>query len=477
MSIRVLTLIAAFVLGQTGLAQAQAAPASVETSDETPIASTAHRLVLGGKTLQYTARTGRLPIRDPATGAVHGWMYFVAYSRPSKTPRPVTFIWNGGPGANSTLLHFEAFGPRRLDGETLRDNAETLLTDTDLVFVDPIGTGFSRAAQPEYQREFYSTLGDIASVSQFVETYQRRFVAKDAPVFLAGESYGVWRAAGVAEALEKAGRKVAGVMLISGGVPVGQTVPREVTTALYTPSRAAAATVLGKANADPKAVQAWALNVYAPALARRDALEPAERAAVIADLARYTGLQAEQIDPKTLALTNRQYLAALLKPQVLNTFDMRKIGPDADGAARVAVIGGYLRDELGYHTKLPYAGLEPDPADTSKSVGSRWNYDQGDNSPASMAAAMAGEGPPGGAQPWVRRAIALDPKLRVFVAAGLYDSLNSCSANDYLLGHMEPKLAEAFTVRCYAGGHMMYRDTAARMRLSADVIAFIKASR
>jgi hypothetical protein len=265
-------------------------------------------------------------------------------------------------------------------------------------------------------------------------------------------------------------------MLISGGVPIGQSVPREVTTALYTPSRAAAATVLGKADADPQAVKTWALDVYAPALARRDALEPAERAAITADLARFTGLQPDQIDPKTLALTNRQYLAALVKPKVLNTFDMRRIGPDTDDDGRGAVIGQYLRAELGYHTSLPYAGLEPDPENTIKSVGSRWNYDQGDNSPASMAAAMAGEGPPGGAQPWVRRAIALDPKLRVFVAAGLYDSLNSCSANDYLLDHMDPALTPSFTVRCYEGGHMMYRDAAARMKLSADVVAFIKAA-
>jgi carboxypeptidase C (cathepsin A) len=471
-SIRTLALTAALLAGQAGLAQAQV---GAKVAAE-PIATTSRSLKLGGATVAYTTRAGRLPIKDPASGEVRGWMYFAAYSRPSKTPRPLTFIWNGGPGANSTLLHLEAFGPRRLTADGLVDNTESLLTASDLVFVDPIGTGFSRPAKPEYGADFYNTLGDIASVTQFVQTYQARFGAKAAPTFLAGESYGVWRAAGVAEALEKAGRKVAGVMLISGGVPVGQVTPREVTTALYTPNRAAAAAFHGKADTSPKDVETWALKVYAPALARRDQLSPDEKAAIIADLARYTGLRPGQVDPKTLAVTNRQYLSALLEPQVLNTFDMRQVGPEPAEGDRVAMIGAYLRATLRYATQLPYAGLEPDPAAAGKSVGSRWNYNQGDNSPASMAAAMAGEGPPGGAQPWIRRAIALDPKLKVFVAAGLYDSLNSCAANEDLMTRLEPTLAGHFTVRCYQGGHMMYRDDSARVKLSADVIGFIRSA-
>ena len=123
----------------------------------------------------------------------------------------------------------------------LEDNQTTWLDQTDLVFVDPIGTGFSRPTKREYAAEFYNTLGDIASVAEFVRVYLTRFDAWDAPLLIAGESYGVWRAAGVAEALVKSGRKVAGVILISGGIPVGPVLSDEMRTALFVPTRTAAA--------------------------------------------------------------------------------------------------------------------------------------------------------------------------------------------------------------------------------------------
>jgi carboxypeptidase C (cathepsin A) len=187
-----------------------------------------------GRTVAYTARAGLLPIRLNDTGEPRGYIFFVAYTldrAPREAPRPLTFAWNGGPGSNSLLLHLSALGPRRLTGDgergdhagliALEDNEATWLDATDLVFVDPIGTGFSRPSRPEYADDFYGVLGDIATTVEFIRTYRTRFDAWDAPVYLAGESYGVWRAAGAAESMERAGQRVAGLVLISGGIPLG----------------------------------------------------------------------------------------------------------------------------------------------------------------------------------------------------------------------------------------------------------------
>jgi pimeloyl-ACP methyl ester carboxylesterase len=152
------------------------------------------KIRVDGRTLGYEAETGRVPIRDVESGEPHGYMFYIAYRVASNKPRPVVFLWNGGPGSNSTLLHFEAFGPRRLENGRLIDNAETLLSDADLVFVDPIGTGFSRPAKAEYADEFYNTLGDIASVTEFVRAWLLLHDATGLPIFLIGESWGAGRA-------------------------------------------------------------------------------------------------------------------------------------------------------------------------------------------------------------------------------------------------------------------------------------------
>ena len=226
--------------------------------------TTRHQITLGGRTLKYTARAGLLPIQVNDTGDVHGRMFFTAYQldrQPGEPPRPLTFLWNGGPGSNSTLVHLVGFGPRRIrtaDDATapptceceLEDNQTTWLDRTDLVFVDPIGTGFSRPTRPEYGEEFYSTLGDIAAMAEFVRVYLTRFDAGDAPLVIGGESYGVWRAAGVAELLEQRGRRVAGVVLISGGMGLGTVGTEEMRTALFIPTRTAAASFHKKLPAD-----------------------------------------------------------------------------------------------------------------------------------------------------------------------------------------------------------------------------------
>lgn len=467
---------------------AQAMPPLLMPGDE-PIVVTSHELRVPGGTLRYETRAGRLPIRHDETGDVRGRVFFTAYvvTPPPGRTRPITFVWNGGPTVNSLLLHTEMFGPRRIEGAAFVDNPETLLTHTDLVFYDPVGTGFSRPETQEAAAEFYSVLGDFAATAEFIRAWRARFGAGRQPLFIAGESYGTWRAGGVAELLAGAGIDLAGAMLISGGVP-GSGMPDSFSDAMFIPARTAAAfhhrklapELMRDRTATLRRAADWARTVYQPALARRDDLSAAEREAIAADLARYTGVSPELIDRTTLVMPNRAYLRALNGDEsVLDTFDMRIVGAEPRIAGQREAIARYLREELGYATDLAYTGLEdgymPRPGPDRRATGGRWSYNHVEITPEMIARAQGGGGPPG-SQPWLQRAMRANPVLRVFVAAGRFDSLNMCEGNPLMTARLEPELARRFTHACYEGGHMMYRDAPERERLARDLRQFIAAA-
>jgi carboxypeptidase C (cathepsin A) len=470
-------------------ALALAAPALAHEA----VATSQHRITVAGKPLAYTAEAARIPIRDAETGEPRGFMFYTAYRVPSKTPRPLTFVWNGGPGAASTLLHFEVAGPKRLEAGRLVDNADTWLTHTDLVFVDPIGTGFSRPAKAEYAEAFYGTLGDVASVTEFVRAWRRLRRAEDAPTFLAGESWGAGRAANVGYALLKRGLLVDGLFLISCGAGLKDdwTDAGDV-AALRIAHLAATAAHHGRiAGADPEAAraaaEAWVRQTYIPALRRLGSLTESERDAIVNGLSRHTGLPPAAIDRRTLAVTPRQFRTNLVSGRTLDTFDMRLPGGQAgDGGPRGRVLLRYFADDLGYRTELAYVGLErledgylpsgkpPQP------VGARWNYATAPVTPEQYKAAYeeavrTGAGPPqlGPPLPGTAEAVALNPKLKVLVASGLYDSLANCAGAAETERNLPPPLKAAMTFRCYVGGHMMYRDAPSRAALSRDVRALV----
>lgn len=499
----------ALVLWLAGSACAQeATPGAMGVAE--PISETRHEIKFAGKTLKYTARAGRLPIRDNQAGEVHGSIFFVAYlldQSPGDPPRPLTFLWNGGPGANSALVHLSGFGPKRIPsleksestGESSGanvscvDNQETWLDLTDLVFVDPVGTGFSRAAKPEFAQEFYNTLGDIASVAEFVRVYLTRFDAWNAPLLIGGESYGVWRAAGVAEILIKRSHKVAGVVFISGGLPVGKVISDEMRTALFIPTRTAAAFYHRKLPADLQGdlastlqkSEAWARTEYAPALAKLADLGDQERESIQTHLARFTGLPSAHIDPRTLLVGRQQFAEQLLreKRQTLARFDTRKVVNvgskearefDQDAAYKL-LVNKYLRGSLQFQCDLAYTGIEEGytPATATakvRSVGERWDYNQGVT--ATKVAPTDTDSPPGGPQPWLRRAMESSRDLKVFVAVGLYDSLNSAAGLTYLARQLPQEMGRNITVKSYDGGHMMYESPGARKQLKADIGQF-----
>lgn len=477
----------ALAAGIAGLTLAAATPALALPQAETPVV-TQHRIKVGGRTLAYAAEVGRLAIRDAETGEPRGWMGYIAYRVASAKPRPLAFVWNGGPGANSATLHFEVAGPKRGEAGGLVDNQETWLTDADLVFVDPIGTGFSRPARAGDADGFYGTLGDVASVTEFVRAWRLLDGTQDNPLYLIGESWGAGRAANVGYALLKRGVPVAGLGLISGGTGLSRLGDDGPVGPLKIVGFAATAFRLGKlapdVGATSEAVEAaagqWVRATYAPALARRDQLSPDERDRIAAGLARFTGVPADRIDRKTLALTPRQFRTQLVPGQTLNTFDMR-ITDEPRAASRDAILA-YLRGDLGYRTDLPYVGLEsqddaflPDGKPVP-GVGGRWDYATAKVTPEERQAAIAeavrtGAGPPnlGPPLPATAEAVALNPRLRVLVASGLYDSLANCAGADETARTLPAQLKAAMSFKCYPGGHMMYRDQPTRLKFSEDI--------
>jgi carboxypeptidase C (cathepsin A) len=441
--------------------------------------------------MAYEARAGRIPIRNDESGEVRGHMFFVAYvaSSAGTEPRPITFIWNGGPTTNSLLLHTEMFGPRRIEKDRFVDNPQSLLTVSDLVFMDPVGTGFSRPASAASEGEFLSVLGDFAATAEFIRAYRARFAAEDQPLFLAGESYGTWRVSGVAELLARRAVRLDGAILISGGIP-GSGMPAAFSDAMYVPSRTAAAffhrklapDLMKDRDATLRQATAWARNIYMPALRSIDSLTTGQRETIARELARYTGVPPAAIDRKTLVMTNRQYLHTLIgadPAHVLNTFDMRIVGPEPEDPGYPKAISNYLRGELGYRTDLAYTGIEdgymPMPGPERRSTGERWSYNHVTITPEMLKRAQQGGGPPG-SLPWLQNAMRIEPGLRVFVAAGRYDSLNMCEGNRAIVQGLEPALSRRFTTRCYEGGHMIYRDEPSRLELSKDIADFARAA-
>ncbi|HZZ68578.1 MAG TPA: peptidase S10 [Phenylobacterium sp.] len=455
-----------------------------------PVVVTQHKITTSRGGLAYETRAGRIPIRNAETGEVRGHIFFTAYvvkQPPGAKPRPLTFAWNGGPTAPAVLVQTELLGPRRIEGAKFVDNAESLLYTSDLVFMDPVETGFSRPEKPEDAKEFLSTLGDFAATAEFIRAWRVKFAAEKQPLFLFGESYGTWRVNGATELLEKRGIKVSGAMLLSGGVP-GSLMPFEFQDAYYIPARTATAfyykrlapDLMADRAATMKAVDAWVTDTYMPALAKVGELSDAEREKIAGDLARFTGIPASMVNRKTLVVSNRAYLQGFFggdKSTTLNTYDMRIFGPEHEAPGYKAAIMTYLRGELGYRTDLNYVDLEagymPTPGPAARSTGSRWDYNHTTITPEMMAHMNAGGGPPA-SQPWLQNAMRQDPALKVFVAAGRYDSLNMCEGNEKMTGKLEPALSARFADHCYEGGHMMYRVQSTRLQLSKDLADFIK---
>jgi hypothetical protein len=285
------------------------------------------------------------------------------------------------------------------------------------------------------------------------------------------------------------GERVDAAVLVSGGLGLGRAaLPASLDTALRVPEWATIAMRHGKGEATsgraPAAVfaeaRAWATDTYAPALDRIRALADDERSAIATTLARYTGLPLSAIDRASLVVTPRQFRTELLRDrsQTLPIFDLRRTSPVAFAPEDEAAMVRHLRETLRYATPLDYAGLDSSPSGTGPSVNERWDYFAPDTSEADRKAAIAeaarvGGGPPGVSEPWIRQAFARQPRLRVVVATGRFDA-GQCLQIAETVRRLEPPLRDAYTARCYEGGHMMYLDDDARVAFAADLTALVR---
>jgi carboxypeptidase C (cathepsin A) len=487
--------------------KAAAAPIVAEQAKETPPpekskapaveekpVTTRHELTINGKLVKYTATAGTLPILS-ATGEAEAHIFFTAYTVDNAADsgqRPLIFAFNGGPGSSSVWLHLGAIGPRRVrlpaDGSMppppfqLTDNGESWLDQADVVFIDPVGTGYSRAVKPDQSAKFFSLKGDIESIGEFIRLYLSRYERWPSPLFLAGESYGTTRAAGVAGYLIERGIAFNGIIFVStllNFATISFAPGNELPYALYLPSYTAAAWFQKKLPADlagdlPAAlreVEEWAGSAYLRALTKGDRLTAAERQEVISRLSRYTGLNGRYIDSSNLRIEATRFAKELLREQkkTLGRFDSRLFGADLFAAGEhpdfdpslaavrppfTATFNDYVRRELGFKADREYYVL-------GEGLG-RWDWG------ANNAFAETGEA--------LRSAMARNPHMKLFFASGYFDLATPYLATAYALDHLDLENArqQNITVALYESGHMIYTDARSRARLKRDVSAFIQ---
>ena len=463
--------------------------------------STKHTLTAGRRKLKYTATTGRVVLRQEVVtdGKFDGHrpkaeVFLTAYTLDDADPgsRPVVFAFNGGPGSSSIWLHLGLLGPRRVvSGDAgaleappygLVDNAETLLKDSDLVFIDPVSTGYSRAAEGEKPGEYHGFTADLESVGEVIRLWTSRNGRWMSPKFLAGESYGTTRAAGLAAHLQdRYGMYLNGIMLISAVLEFGTLEfgpGNDLPYTLFLPSYAAAAhyhglipdRTLEEVLAD---AERFAAGRYPNALAQGNRVPDDFRAEVLTRLAGLTGLSEDYLDRVNLRVEHMRFFAELLrsKRQVVGRLDARFTGWDSDSAGETslddpsfrAIIGPYtaalnhyLHAELGYRNDLPYEFL-------SSTAAKDWSFKEFENSHVNVADKLA-------------EAMRANPHLKVHVASGHYDCATPYFATEYTIGRLRipAELRDNIELRYYPAGHMMYVHEPSRRQQSKDLAAFVK---
>ena len=459
---------------------------------------THHSATIGGRSIAYTATAGTLTIRNDE-GKPTASMFYVAYTAGGGAPdphRPVTFFYNGGPGSSTVWLHMGSLGPVRVTTDSPQatagppfrygNNPDSLLDTSDLVFLDAIGTGFSRPLGDTELKAFWATDPDIDAFARGIERYLTMGGRWNSPKFIFGESYGTTRSAGLSYRLAQDGAQLNGVMLLSSILNYGRRDPgfdRELVN--YVPTYAATAAYHHKiaATADAgylRQVRDWANGPYAHALAEGQELSDAERQQVAQQLAAYTGLSTRFILDSDLRVEPGAFRKELLRDQrrTLGRYDSRFTGIDVDAAgdsqefdpsdtgisgAFVSSFHDYLARDLGFSTDLTYRP-------TYYQNGLQWSFQH--RSPGSR-------GPYGGTN---QADVALDlsaamrenPHLQVYSLNGIYDMATPFFGTEYDLNHMQldRTLHANLHFAYYPSGHMVYLNQAAAHEMKADLVRF-----
>ncbi|WP_404307237.1 S10 family peptidase [Neorhodopirellula lusitana] len=455
---------------------------------------TEHSATIDGESFDYTATAGRLVIEtdelDPKAE-----VFFVAYTRSTEddSTRPLTFCFNGGPGSSSVWLHLGMLGPKIInfpdDASVLRppyhldENHNSLLDTTDLVFIDPVSTGYSRPAKEVSKGDFHGYSKDIHSVGQFIHDYTTRFERWLSPKFILGESYGGLRVAGLSGYLRNHYKmELNGAVVISGAINF-QTLrfssSNDLPSVCFMPTYAATAWYHKQLDEKLQALpieklvhraEKFAYEKYAPALLKGTRLGAKEREKVATELARLTGLSKEYVLSANLRIPMGRFGKELLRDEELTIgrFDSRYSGIDRDSAgesseydpsaaalfgAFTACLNDYMRSELDYEDRRVYEIL------TGKVH--PWKYD-------------SFEGRYVDASESLREAMTANPYLKLFVACGYYDLATPHHAMHYTLDHLglPQQRRDNVTVKHYEGGHMMYIHQPSLEQMRSDLLEF-----
>ncbi|MPZ64429.1 MAG: peptidase S10 [Pseudonocardiaceae bacterium] len=480
---------------------------TAETADEADeptddLVTTRHSLTIKRRKLGYTATAGRMVLREESIsdGAFEGHqakaeMFVVAYTLDGADPttRAVTFAFNGGPGSSSVWLHLGLLGPRRVamgDAGSLQpppyglaDNAQTLLAHSDLVFIDPVSTGYSRAVTGGKPADYHSYTKDLESIAEVIRLWTSRNQRWLSPKFLAGESYGTLRAAALSQHLQRRhGMYLNGLMLISSVLDMGTirfTEGNDVPYSLFLPSYAAIAHYHGRHGSRSlrsvlDEAEAFASDEYPRALAAGTRLPSSEHDAVVTRLAGLTGLSEEYLRQVRLRPEHLRFFRELRRSEglVVGRLDGRFTGWEADDAGErpsadpahaaitgpyTAALNHYVRAELEYSSDLPYEILTDRVHP--------WSYSDFEGEHVSVAGELA-------------TAMRNNPHLRVHIGSGYHDGATPYFAAEHVLAALRipDELRANIETRYYEAGHMMYIHEPSRIQQSSDLADFVSAS-
>jgi carboxypeptidase C (cathepsin A) len=492
-----------------GFAQSPATPGAktaaaipgVESYASTPDAAiTRHTVKVGGKILNYTATAGMMPMRD-GNGKLQAEMFYIAYTLDGVTDRskrPLLISFNGGPGSSSVWMHLGFLGPRKVvyDEEgfqlqppyKLEDNEYSILDEADIVFIDPIATGYSRMTPGEDLHKFHGLMEDLESVGEFIRLYVTRNSRWESPKFLIGESYGTTRAAGLTGYLlnDENSMYLNGTILVSS-MTLGVSTGADIDAILILPHYTATAWYHKKLPPDLQAkplrqvldeAEKFAQGDYLGALVRGNDLVGKELDEIAARISRYSGVSANYVKQNNLRIGRSQFRKELLRDKGLTVgrLDSRYAGidrspngesPEYDPAMAAwsgpftGAVNSYFKNELKYATDRSY--------NIFGDVGA-WRG-------MSSGAGMMG-GRPSGVGEMLRQAMAQNPFQRVLVLAGYYDAGCDYFSAEYAFSHLDPAgtFKDRVAFRYYECGHMMYIRKADLAKAKADLAEFIRSA-
>jgi len=465
-----------------------------EKEKEPVLSVTEHEITIGGQLIKYRATAGYLVLKD-AKDKARANIFFTAYTKLGETDpakRALTFSFNGGPGSSSVWLHLGMLGPKRVvmtdKGESLPppykwvDNESSWLDQTDLVFIDPVSTGYSRAANGVDAKPFHGFTGDVESVGEFIRLWTTRNQRWASPKFLVGESYGTTRAAGLSDYLQgKYDFYLNGIMLISSimNFQTARFAPgNDLPYQLFLPTYTAAAFYHGKLKGElakdlPKTlakVEDFVMKDYTLALMQGAALPEAERQRIAMQLSAFTGLTVGYMLEQNLRVDIFKFVTELRRSEhrTIGRLDSRFVGITDDeefvDPSMEAINGGYttalndyMRRELKYENDLPYEILT--------GAVYPWSYSNAENEYLNVAETL-------------KKAMTKNPFLKVWIANGRYDLATPYFATKYTVDHMglDASIRDHLTLTYYEAGHMMYIEKQSRVKLKTDFDAFLDAT-